>query len=253
MNRGPTEPRPVQLAPPRFESAPTFPLCKALLGLFASAILIGCSPTIPERQTDSGAAAEWQEELARRQAAIERTRESGQRTQQTPAATRESGQRTQQTPAATTPAPVQTPPSDWRMINFVNEFGERTDQGAVTTEVSSRRPMSFPYGDTKARIFVDCDRAWVRFSESPNLTGGDTRDGYTRYSLLVRIDGNDARWQVNQSWGDNDLRFVDSSRAISALSGGSTFDLAVPWYGEGSVAFSWSLAGSSDAIRRSCD
>lgn len=179
---------------------------RAVLILIASAIVVGCSPT-PEPQADPEAASEWQEELARRQAAIERTREAGQRARQSPAA-----------PAA---SPTREDPhSDWRMINFVNEFGERTDQGAVSTEVGSVRPMSFPYGDTKARIFVDCDRAWVRFSESPNLTGGDIGDGYTRYTVAVRANGNDARWQVSQSWGDQDLRFVDSSRAIAALSGG---------------------------------
>ena len=139
------------------------------------------------------------------------------------------------------------------MINFVNEFGEQTDQGAVSREARPVRPMSFPYGDTLARIFVNCDRAWVRFTDSPNLTGGDTRDGYDVYSVAVRVDGNDARWRVEQSWGDDDLRFLDPGRAIAALSGGETFALAIPWYGEGSVAFSWSLAGSSDAIKRSCD
>ena len=191
--------------------------------------LIGCSPPTPQQRTESPEMAEWRAENARHQAEMDRERE----------------QREQQTP--------KPPPSTWRMINFVNEFGEQTDQGAVSNDVSSLRPMSFPYGDTKARILIDCDRAWVRFSESPNLTGGDINDGYTLYTVSVRVDGNEARWRVNQSWGDNDLRFVDSSQAISALSGGSTFTLAVPWYGEGSVAFRWSLAGSSDAIQRSCD
>ncbi len=195
----------------------------------------GCAPPPDvERRPDRSAASEWQQELGERRAAIERTRDAGQRAQRTP-------------------APPSTSPSDWQMINFVDEFGDRTGQGAMSRDVGPLRPMSFPYGSTTARIFVNCDRAWVRFNESPNLNGGDIRDGYTRYTVAVRVDGNDARWAVNQSWGDDDLRFVDSSRAIAALSGGSTFDLAVSWFGEGAVAFSWSLAGSSDAIQRSCD
>ena len=144
--------------------------------------------------------------------------------------------------------------AQWSMINFVDEFGERTDRGAASAAVNSIRPMSFPYGDTEARIFVDCDRAWLRFSETPNLDGGNIEDGYTRYSVAVRVDGNDAgRWPVNQSWGDNDLRFTNNSQVISALSSGSTIAIAVSWYEQDSAAFSWALNGSSTMIQDSCD
>ncbi len=143
--------------------------------------------------------------------------------------------------------------SEWSMIHFVNEFGERTDQGAMSREVSPRRPMAFPYGDVTARIIVDCDRAWVRFNDSPNLTGGDIGDGYEQHAVVVRVDGEESRWPVRQTWGHDDINFVGASQAIAAFSGGANFDLAVPWYGEGSVAFSWSLAGAADAIQQSCD
>ena len=148
-------------------------------------------------------------------------------------------------------APVQ---AQWSRVNFVDEFGDVTNQGARSTPVGSLRPMSFPYGDIEAQVFVNCDRAWIRFSDTPNLTGGNTRDGYTSYSAAVRVDGNDVgAWVVQQSWGDNDLRFLNNSQAISVLSSASTFALALNWFGEGSVAFRWSLTGSSDAIRASCD
>ena len=143
--------------------------------------------------------------------------------------------------------------SAWRIINFVDEFGEQTDQGAISQKVGPVRPMSFPYEDTKAWILVNCDRAWVRFNNSPNLSGGDIEDGYTRYTVSVRVDGNDARWGLYQSWGGDDLVFTNSSRAVAALSSGSKFAIALPWYGQSSAAFSWSLAGSSDSIQRSCD
>ena len=211
----------------------------------AASILIGAACGAPTDSTGTDrdrAAAEWQQERERRQAALERTREAGQRAAAAAA---------NAPPRARAEPPE--PASDWQMINFVNEFGERTGQGAVSLQVGPVRPMSFPYGDTTARIFVNCDRAWVRFSEAPNLTGGTTRDGYDVHTITVRVDGNDARWRIEQSWGDNDLRFLDSGRAVAALTGGETFALAIPWYGEGSVAFSWSLVGSSDAIKRSCD
>lgn len=150
---------------------------------------------------------------------------------------------------------VQTPdPKRWRMINFIDEFGDITDRGAVSEAVGPIRPMSFPYGDTRGTIMVNCNRAWLRFSGSPNLTGGDIKDGYTNYSVSVRVDGNNAgRWGVRQSWGDKDLVFSDASRAISAISSGSTFSVALRWYGESAVAFTWSLDGSSEMIQNSCD
>ena len=146
------------------------------------------------------------------------------------------------------------PIEQWSMINFVNEFGERTDRGAVSATVGSIRPMSFPYADATGRIFVDCDSAWMRFSDSPNLTGGDTQSGYSIHSVTVRVDGNNAgRWRVRQPWGDKDLYFLDDSRVIAALSSGSKLDVALPWYGERSAVFSWSLNRSSEMIRESCD
>ena len=147
-----------------------------------------------------------------------------------------------------------TSAAQWRMINFVDEFGDVTDRGAVSASVGSIRPMSFPYGGTEATIMVDCNRAWIRFSEAPNLTGGSIQDGYTNYQVAVRVDReNIGRWMVRQQWGGKDLRFVEGSEVISALSSGSTFAVALRWYGETSVAFSWSLNRSSKMIRDSCD
>ena len=153
-----------------------------------------------------------------------------------------------------TPAPPPRPTPRWSNLNFVDEFGEPTGRGAVSETVRSIRPMSFPYTGTDARIFVDCDRTWIRFSEAPNLIGGNIADGYTQYSVSVRVDGEDVgRWRVSQSWGDKDLRFTNGSEASTAISSGSTFAVALPWHGEGSVAFSWPLTGSSEAIAASCD
>lgn len=144
--------------------------------------------------------------------------------------------------------------AQWSTLNFVDEFGDVADRGAASVAARPTRPMAFPYGDVTARIFVNCDRAWIRFTEAPNITGGDIQDGYARYFVAVRMDGNaTSRWRVRQSWGDEDLRFENGSQAISALASGSTFAVAISWYGQDSVAFSWSLTGSSEAIKASCD
>lgn len=144
--------------------------------------------------------------------------------------------------------------AQWRMINFVNEFGEVTDRGAVSASVKSIRPMSFPYQDVEATIFVDCNRAWIRFSEAPNLLDGDINNGYTNYNISVRVSNKSTeRWSVSQTWGDKDLGFRNDSKAIAALSSGSSFAIALSWYGQSSVAFKWDLSGSSKMIKSSCD
>lgn len=144
--------------------------------------------------------------------------------------------------------------AQWSGINFVDEFGEVTDRGARSATVRAAREMSFPYQDVRATLFVNCNRAWMRFTDTPNLTGGDIRDGYTHHTVRVRVDRRDAvNWRVSQSWGDNDVRFVNGQQSVSALAAGSTIDIALPWYGERSAVFSWSLTGSSAAIRGSCD
>ena len=113
--------------------------------------------------------------------------------------------------------------------------------------------MSFPYGDVKARIVVDWYDAWGRFSKAPNLTSGSIRNGYRRHSLAVRVDGKAARGRgATQAWASEDIRFTPDWDAISALSSGDAVAVAVRWYDQGSVAFVWSLRGSSAAIRDSC-
>lgn len=141
----------------------------------------------------------------------------------------------------------------WSMINFVDEFGERTDRGAVSRNVQADNPMDFPYADVRAQLFVDCDRSWIRFSQAPNIPGGEIQDGYKNHSVTVRVDNTRARWGVRQSWGDQDVSFRNPGRAVAALSSGSRFAVAVPWYGQAAPVFSWSLSGSSEAIKKSCD
>lgn len=142
----------------------------------------------------------------------------------------------------------------WDTINLIDEFGEKTGVGAVSKPVRSSRGMSFPYSDVEARIMVNCNDAWIRFSKAPNVPGAGIKDGYNSIGLSSRVDGkNVGRMYAHQQWGSEDLDFVDNSRVVAALSSGGTFAIAFPWYGQGTVAFSWALNGSSAAIKASCD
>ncbi|MXW66226.1 MAG: hypothetical protein F4Z72_04320 [Gemmatimonadales bacterium] len=159
-------------------------------------------------------------------------------------------------PVGPPPPPPPPPPNPNRCltINFVDEFGDVTGRGAISAEVEALRPLEFPYHDVMAQIMVDCDRAWIRFSDQPNLTGGDIRDGYEVFSLAVRVDGNDVgRWRVTQDWGSDDVHFSNDAAAISSFASASTVAIALPWYGGRSAAFEWEMDDSSDRIRESCE
>ena len=135
--------------------------------------------------------------------------------------------------------------AQWRTFNFVDEFGDISDRGASSSPARPIRPMSFPYDDIEATIFVDCHRAWIRFTDTPNPTSS---------SVAVRVDGNDVgRWRVSHSVGSKDISFTRDHRVIPVLASASTVAVAIPWFGQGSAAFRWSLAGSSAAIQASCD
>lgn len=141
----------------------------------------------------------------------------------------------------------------WSTTYFVNEWGERTSGGAKSLSVSADSRMGFPYGDVEAQLFVQCQPqySWIRFTVSPNLTGGNTESGYDVYNLRVRIDGNSSVWRATQEWGDNDINLPSSARATFARA--QTFRIVLPWYGEGSVVFSWDLTGASATISEACN
>lgn len=140
----------------------------------------------------------------------------------------------------------------WSTTEFVNEWGETSTGGAQSKMHGPVIPMSFPYGDVEAVVFVQCrPRAtWIRFTSSPNLTNDDTKDGYNEIYLRVRLDGNQTRWRATQKWGGHDLNLPRS--AINAFKSAKTFEVIIPWYGQGNVRFEWDLTGSSEMITRAC-
>ena len=57
---------------------------------------------------------------------------------------------------------------------------------------------------------------------------------------------------IKRRGGGSDLNFVDSAKIIEQCAAASEVAVALEWYGEGAVAFRWSLGGSSRAIKASC-
>ena len=157
------------------------------------------------------------------------------------------------------PVLAQNSIESWSTIEFVDAFGEVTGHGSVSPAIGTVQQMSFPYQSTTARIVIDCERAWIRFNESPNLVGGAYigSNGWQRHRVLLRFDsGNSLPWSVDQAPGGTDLIFANSQRVvalITTLTDATTIAIALEWYGQGSVAFRWTLSRATDAIDASCE
>lgn len=140
---------------------------------------------------------------------------------------------------------------EWRTITYKDEWGEPAGKGAMSSWVAPDRRMSFPYGSVRARLMVeDCRDVFIRFTEAPNLVGGDVRDGYSAHTLRARWnDGTTFTVKADQKWGGKDLSFARGGVTVSRIKNNDTLAVALDWYREGSVVWRFPLDGASEALQ----
>ena len=145
-------------------------------------------------------------------------------------------------------AGLATAAAQWSLMDFTDEFGEVTDKGARSALAKPKQALGPPYSDLQARIVVDCEKVWIRFSKTPVLQWGNPQ------RVAVRLDGGKRDyWPVKHTIGQRDVRFAFGQFVLQELSAANVVDIAVPWHLKGAVVFSWSLKGSATAIQKSCD
>ena len=131
----------------------------------------------------------------------------------------------------------------WTTIDLVDEFGDKTGTTAAISQQAGA-DMAFPYGGITARLMVQCDDVWIRFSDTPNLTSNVSR---------IKVDDAQSyRMGFHHSLGSADLDFNDNLRVIADLMNGGRIRVALDWYQQARSVFGWSLTGSSHAITQSC-
>ena len=125
---------------------------------------------------------------------------------------------------------------------------------AISPRVRPTKAMSFPYHDIESWIGVGCDSEsqWVffGFSDSPNLTGTETMDGFNHITTRVKWDDEVKKTILVQVWGSESIHFRSSraDRAVNNLISSSSVLLELDWYGNQSVYFRYPLNGSASAI-----
>ena len=147
--------------------------------------------------------------------------------------------------------------ASWQVITFTDKWGEPAGKGAVSRWTEPDRRMSFPYGRVRARLMVEgpdwtgeeCDPVFVRFSEAPNLLGGDIRDGYTTHRLRAKWNsGAEFTVKADQNWGGRDLVFSDGKVSVPRITGRETLAVALNWYDQGHVVWQFPLEGAGEAL-----
>ena len=143
--------------------------------------------------------------------------------------------------------------ASWTNLTFVDEWGEHANTGARSAWTTPVRSLRFPYEDLKASLYVDgCDQAWIRFTDDPNLTGGDIGDGYVTYSIKARADGREVTEPMIASWGSEDLSWRSGdATVIKSWANEESYEILVPLY-VGSTAWKFDMTGAKTAITKTC-
>ena len=144
--------------------------------------------------------------------------------------------------------------AEWRQWSSEDPMNDTVRKGMASALTASMKMMSFPYQDTKAVLGVSCDDtgAYMRFTNSPNLSGDTTHDGYNSIRLRVRKDNDQVRGiKFVQNWGSDQLSTTFPPMRNIVLEG-QTLLVEIPWHGQGKVYFKFDLTGSSDMYKRTC-
>ena len=144
--------------------------------------------------------------------------------------------------------------AEWGQWSSEDPMNDTVRKGMASALTAPMKMMSFPYQDTKAILGVSCDDtgAYMRFTNSPNLSGDTTHDGYNSIRLRVRKDNDQVRGiKFVQNWGSDQLSttFLPMRNIVME---GQTLLVEIPWHGQGKVYFKFDLTGSSDMYKRTC-
>lgn len=159
-----------------------------------------------------------------------------------------------ETSARQQPERTERPAPSWRVSSSVDEMS-----GDVSYFASSPRAMSNDwsgrlYRDTESWVAVGCKSGsspWVYFgfTNTPNITGDNTKSGYSESTSRVKWDEELGSMKLTQSHGSSFMHAVDDSSALGRLESSSKVMLELSWYRQRAIKFEYTLNGSASAIR----
>lgn len=151
----------------------------------------------------------------------------------------------------------------WDMHIKKDKMSGEISAYASSPATTSNEKMQFPYSDTKSWIGVGCkdgkEWAYFGFNKSPNLLNTETQSGYNVLYAKIKIGKTIDTVKLTQEWGDRFLSISDGSKyanflnpenLIEKLKQGSSILLELNWYGNGKTYFTYSLKGSTRALKK---
>ena len=142
---------------------------------------------------------------------------------------------------------------EWSISSEKDEMSEEISWYANSPTVTATEEMGFPYKGTKAWIGVgyDGDNTWAYFgfTNQPNITNDDTKDGYNVIPVRIKFDDDIKKTFLRQDWGSKFLH-IRNKNLIEDIKKHKTLLLELKWHGEDEVYFEFPLNGSADAINK---
>lgn len=138
---------------------------------------------------------------------------------------------------------------NWFNSTSTDNFDNEKISYVHSFPIKSESELDFPYNGTRAFIVVAKNTkqtwAYIEFTSQPNLTGGETMDGYDIIKARASIDGVQEIVTFHQTWGSKDLRIEYPTWFIDKLQNCKTFKIQLNWYGNyGTV---WTFSGEDFA------
>ena len=130
---------------------------------------------------------------------------------------------------------------------------------ARSSIIGPSTPMSFPYSDVEGWLEIRCDSdreiIYIRFKDTPNLTGTRQKNGYDLTEARIKWDDNLESIYLAQHWGSTVLKLIGSAKVIQNVLSYKSMIIELHWYGQSLSHFNFPLEGAVAAlkeIRTSC-
>lgn len=142
----------------------------------------------------------------------------------------------------------------WNTTESKDKMSGKKSSYALSPTITPVKKMKFPYNSVTASVGVGCDKdsewAYFNFSQSPNLTGEETKDGYNVISTRIKWGKESEHVTLIQTWGAPSLHFRDKKYAISKIIASNSILLELDWHGSPGTYFEFPLRGSSAALKK---
>lgn len=161
----------------------------------------------------------------------------------------------------------------WKVSVVEDEMTGKKTYFSSSPWATSTKPLAFPNAGVKSFMAVVCDEkdysVSFGFSAAPNLLGTNTEDGYNTLITRLKIDDKITNVRLRQFWGTEMLEvdipkpswtvggqpggrkspeLIRLVELINSLPKANKLLLELNWYGNGSVYFPYSMAGSAKAL-----